>query len=148
MTMPVSLSKVSGQRFLAQQFHQQFALRFEGFMKIPKDLKIIVGVLEVPKRTEQIQRELKGFRAFEMSHVVLNELNLQTLLGSAGSSDLQIPRGSINAGDAESTAGQFERVPARPTAEVENRGSRCELQEPNDVVSFDRRHFIGSNLRE
>ena len=54
-------------------------------MKVAQDLKIIVGILEVPKGAEDIECEIEVLRALEVSHVCLNKLDVQTLIRGTGS---------------------------------------------------------------
>lgn len=118
MAMPGAFLKASREDLLAEQCHQQLALRLEGFAKVSEDLEIVVGIFEVPEGAEEIEGEVKGFRTLEMPHILLNKLDLQAFKRGEGSGILQIPRRPVHARHPESPAGESKGVSPRPTAQV------------------------------
>ena len=115
-------------------------------MKVAQNLKIIVTVLEVPKGTEEVQRQIEVVGTFERPHVSLNELEVQAPVCGTPLRRLQVPGSSIHADYAKTTTGKFKTMPAWPATEVKDHCSSRRLEELHNLIPFDRAYFISPNL--
>jgi hypothetical protein len=87
---------------------------------VPDYLPILIGALDVPKGRPHRDDAIERLRTREPTHILTDELGMQSAGLGPGTCDLEVPSRPVDADDVVATARQFERVPADAATQIEH----------------------------